>query len=232
MRYEKSAHWKPRELAGEDLSNFRYINELTDEHKERLLNLVNQADFRERILTYCPRKNERQEWNTTGMNIATFLEILGDLPPEQSQAASRIIDEYLTRTLDGGVLVMPSQINEIAFNRLLTKWEIREVIYESMPTDVLYEEQGGISLAVIRIREGDPETVGHEHVHNGSRLVICLSSEAQLHLPEKIIPLEYGDAVWMDPFTLHSFQMGNFLALHTSEAGFEHPEAFLPYKEE
>lgn len=232
FRYEQSAHWKPKKLEGEDLSNFRYIPELVAEHKQRILDLAEQAEFRADILKFCPRKNEQNAWDTKGMDIPTFLEMLGDLSPEKSQAASRIVDEHLTQTLNGGMLIIPSQMDGIDLNRLLTKWQVRQVIYESMPTDVLYEVQGGASLAVIRISEGDPETVEHEHVHNGSRLVICLSPEAQLQLPDKMVPLIKGDAVWMDPFTLHSFQKGIFLALHTSEAGFEHPEAFLPFRNE
>lgn len=232
-RYEQSKHWKPKGLEGNDLSNFRYIPGLTGKYKQRILDLTKEAEFRASILELCPRKNEQQEWeDTKGMDIAIFLEMLGDLPPEKSQAASRIVDEHLTQTLEGGILIVGSHMDGIDLNRLLTKWKVRKVTYESMPTDVLYEVRGGASLAVIRISEGDPETVEQEHVHNGSRLVICLSPKAELQLPGKIVPLMKGDAVWMAPFTLHSFQNGIFLALHTSEAGFDHPEAFLPFRGE
>lgn len=230
IKYEKSAHWIPEDLTGKDLSNFRYIPELTQEYRSRLLALAMGDEFRKKILKYCPQKDEKG-WTDNDAQITDFVEMLGELNVDESRAASRIIDEHLTQTLAGGVLVVPSQIGDMDLKRLETKWQVKRVIYESMPTDVFYEALGGASLAIIRIKDGDPETVEHEHVHNGSRLVTCLSNEAILQLPSKTLKLQKGDSVWMDPFTLHSFQQGDFLAMHTSEAGFQHPEAFMPFRE-
>ncbi len=233
-RFEPSANWKPKELEGQDLSNFRYIPDLTDGYRDALLAMANTDYIRDSVVRHLPRKDDQGEWDITGINIPLFLQNFSDGP--MSHISSRIIDEHLAKILEGGVLVMPSGITDedlaVLFEIAKRNGELRETTYESMPTTVLSEVIGGLSLAIIRISEGDPETVEHNHVHNGSRLVTCLSPEAELVLPEKVVPLRKGDAVWMAPFTLHSFQKGIFLALHTSEAGFQHPEAFMPHRDE
>ena len=194
----------------------------------RILALAADAELREHILSLCPQRGEDGAWESRTEAIPALLAFLETLSPDESRAASRIIDAYLTETLNAGLLILPSAVDDVTLQRLCSHLDIRNTVYESMPAEVLFEILGGASLAVIHIEEGSPETTEKEHVHNGSRLVICLSDTGVLELPGRSIALRRGDAVWMDPKTLHSFQKGTYLALHTSEAGFDHHEAFLP----
>jgi len=95
---------------------------------------------------------------------------------------------------------------------------------------VYFETIGGFSLAKIKISEGDTEIVEGLHVHNGGRLIVALSKSSKVVLPSGTVNLRKNDVIWMPPWTLHSFLTGDFLALHPNEAGWNHPEAFLPYR--
>ena len=223
LRYEQSAQWIPEEFAGQETTNFRYIPELTEAYKRRILDYLEDAEFRESIVNFCPRKHDEAAWTVKDEDSA-FVEMMGDLSPEKSRAASRIVDEHLAKNLSEGVLIYPSKLRQANLDRLQKKWPTRLVEYEG-ETNVHYDVQCGASLAVIDTKE--PSL----HVHNGSRLVICISETGTLDLPGKTSMLKQWDATWMPPYTLHSFH-GRFLAFHTSEAGFEHPEALLPYRED
>lgn len=206
---------------GQETTNFRYIPELTEGYKRKILDLVEDAELRDSVISFCPQRGDKDLWNIRDEDAA-FVEMIGELPSEKSRAASRIVDEHLAKNLGQGVLTYPSKLRQADLERLQKKWPTRLVEYEG-ETNVHYDVLGGASLAVIDTKE--PSL----HVHNGSRLVICVSETGTLELPGKTSTLKQWDATWMPPYTLHSFH-GRFLAFHTSEAGFDHPEVLLPFK--
>jgi len=218
-----SQRWVPPKLEGQDVSNFRYIPGLSEELRARIERLLEDESFTAKITPFLPHQDSGPE----NPDVVEFLDILAELDDTESRTGSRLFDQMLSEEIGEGVLVMRNAVDEVNVTSFETKQGIQSLAYKSMPTELFFKTIGGFSLSRIRIKDGDPETVEGVHVHNGGRVIIALSKKSVLVLPDREVSLNRGDVIWMPPWMLHSFQAGDFIALHPSEAGFDHSEAFV-----
>jgi hypothetical protein len=234
----------PEQLRETDTSNLRYLPaETSDEVRAEIERLSKNEGVTHEFTAFVPKNGKPAE----NQNIAAFLDRIMEIDDKEtlSRASSRAMDKALQENIGEGIIVARGSVDEVTLQRYENRTAIDNVIYESMPTEVYANTTGGFSLAKIRISAGDPEEVEGLHVHNGGRLVIALSQTSRLIIPanktnyeegenpeEKEIILQRGNAIWMPPWMLHSFQRGDFLAVHPSEAGFEHREAFINPKKD